>query len=119
MTEPHLIGPIPGVAPDETGMSGAKSRSLPYDLLKDASKRLKIMSVLAAALWVLGMLGGRLALSAMGTPMWKWLPIDAIAAINVFASLGLFFYICMDDRDPTSIWTLDLYMRFSRLLALA
>jgi hypothetical protein len=103
MTEPHLIGPIPGGAPDEAGMSGARSRSLPYDLLKDASKRLKIMSVLAAALWVLGMLGGRLALSAMGTPMWKWLPIDAIAAINVFASLGLFFYICMDDRDPTSI----------------
>ena len=53
-------------------MTRDRVRDLPYDLLKDASKRLEIMSLLAAVLWVLGVTGDRIALLFMshGNRMW-------------------------------------------------
>jgi hypothetical protein len=59
MTDPHLIGPTLDSAPGEPWMRRARVRSLPYDLLKEASRRLEIMSLLAASLWVLGTVAGR------------------------------------------------------------
>ena len=54
MAAPQLIGPVPGTTPAEFGRTRARSRPLPYDLLKEASRRLEIMSLLAATVWVLG-----------------------------------------------------------------
>src|ERR1043166_595712 len=92
----HLIAPVPdspGVVP---GTSRRRPRPLPYDLLKEASRRLEIMSLLAAMLWVLGTVGDRIALLAMTHGNRIWLhgqTTDIIAAISVLASLALFFYI--------------------------
>src|SRR3954453_20248539 len=103
MTNSHLIGPVPESTPAGTGPSRASSRSLPYDLLKDAKKRLEIMSLLAAALWILGTLGDRIALLAMthGDRTWlHWQPTDAITISGVIISLAIFFYLRKSNRDP-------------------
>jgi tRNA A-37 threonylcarbamoyl transferase component Bud32 len=118
MTNSQLIGPVPGSTPAEAGISRGRVRSLPYDLLKEASRRLEIMSLLAAALWVLGTMGDRLALRAMGNPIWsQWQTTDLIAGTSVLFSLALFFYIRTGDRDPRYI--LDLGQVYLVLMALA
>lgn len=117
MTNPHLIAPVDGSTPAEAGISRDRGRALPYDLLKEASKRLEIMSLLAAALWVLGTVGDRIALLAMTHGNRIWLhgqATDVIAGISVLASLALFFYIRRGDRDPRFILDLGLvYMVFA------
>jgi serine/threonine-protein kinase len=117
MTDPQLIGPVPATASTESGTWRDRACALPYDLLKEASKRLEIMSLLAAALWVLGTLGDRIALLALSHGNRLWLhgqPTDIIAGISVIASLALFFYIRRGDRDPRFILDLGLvYMVFT------
>ena len=117
MTDYQLIGPVPGGTSAEPGIARDRVRSLPYDLLKEASKRLEIMSLLAALLWVLGTVGDRVALLAMSHGNRIWLhgqATDIIAAISVAASLGLFFYIRSGDREPRFLLDLGLgYMIFT------
>ena len=64
MTDTQLIAPVPETTPVESGIMGGRVRDLPYDLLKEASKRLQIMSLVAAALWILGTTGYRIAFLA-------------------------------------------------------
>lgn len=117
MSTPQLIGPVPGGTPTEPGMHG-RTRSLPYDLLKEASRRLEIMSLLAATLWVLGTVGDRLAMRVMGNPLWnQWNATDVIAGVSVIASLGLFFYIRQGERDP--VFILDIGQVYLVLMSLA
>ena len=116
MTDPQLIGPVPTSTTADPGVSSDRSRPIPYDLLKAASKRLEIMSLLAAVLWVLGVVGDRIALLSMtGNRIWLHAqPIDIIAAISIAGSLGLFFYIRGGDRDPQFLLDLGLvYMVFT------
>src|SRR3954468_14321188 len=119
MTNSHLIGPVPESTPAGTGPSRASSRSLPYDLLKDAKKRLEIMALLAATLWILGTLGDRIALVAMnhGDMSWlRWQPPDVISVSSVVISLALFLYIRLGNRDPQFLLDLGLvYMVFTTL----
>ena len=118
MASPQLIGPVPGNTPAEFGRTRARSRPLPYDLLKEASRRLEIMSLLAATLWVLGTVGDRLAMRMMGNPLWnQWNATDVIAAISIVGSLGLFFYIRRAERDP--IFILNLGQAYLVLTSLA
>lgn len=117
MTDPQFIGPVHGSTSVNLGISPDQVRPLPYDLLKEASKRLEIMSLLAAVLWVLGTLGDRVALLVMTNGNWKFFhaqPTDIISGISVLASLALFFYIRMGDRDPRFLLDLGLvYMVFT------
>jgi eukaryotic-like serine/threonine-protein kinase len=105
MSEPQLIGPVPGSSSAEPGIPRDRARPLPYDLLQESSKRLEIMSLLAAALWVLGTLGDRVALAiAHGSQTWRRpQATDLIAGIGVLASLGMFFYLRRKERDPRFI----------------
>ena len=96
MTDPQLIGPGAGSTPADSEISQNRVSSLPYDLLKEASRRLEIMSLIAASLWVLGTIGDRIALLAMSHGDRTWLhpqATDVIAGVSVAASLALFFYI--------------------------
>ena len=118
MATPQLIGPVPESTPADSGRKRARSRALPYDLLKEASRRLEIMSLLAATLWVLGTVGDRLAMRMMGNRLWnQWNATDLIAAISVAGSLGLFFYIRRAERDP--VFILDLGQAYLVLTSLA
>jgi eukaryotic-like serine/threonine-protein kinase len=117
MTDPHLIGPVPESTPGYPG--GKRKRALPYDVLKDASKRLEIMALLAATLWILGTIGDRVALVAMNhgdMGLLRWQAPDVICVISVVVSLALFFYIRQGDRDPQFLLDLGLvYMVFTGL----
>jgi tRNA A-37 threonylcarbamoyl transferase component Bud32 len=118
MSDPRFIGRVPATTPAEPGMPRERSRAIPYDLLKDASRRLGIMSLLAAVLWLLGTLAYHLASRAMNDPHWSQLQMpDAIAAASVAVSLALYFYTRAQNRNPTSI--LDLGLIYMVLMALA
>ena len=120
MSNTQVIEPVPGSAEAQTPSSRGRARSLPYDVLRDASKRLRIMALLGAVLWVLGTLTGHLALwlLAIGDPSWvHWNSGDTIALVSVLFSLGLFFYIGKSDRDPAFI--LDLGLVFMVLTSLS
>ena len=78
------------------------------------------MSLVAAGLWVVGTILGRLAMRSMEVGDSKWLDLtmgDAIAATSVLASLLLFAYTRTPNRDPQRI--LDLGLVYMVLTALA
>ena len=111
MTDPQLIVPGSGSAPVDSDLPGDRVRSLPYDLLKESSRRLEIMSLIAASLWVLGTIGDRIALLAMSHGDRIWLrpqATDVISGISVLVSLALFFYIRQGDRDRSEEHTSEL-----------
>jgi eukaryotic-like serine/threonine-protein kinase len=114
MTDPQLIGPGAGSTPADSEISQNRVSSLPYDLLQEASRRLAIMSLIAASLWTLGTIGDRIALLAMSHGDRIWLrpqATDLIAGVSVAVSLALFFYIRKGDRDPKFILELgQVYM---------
>jgi len=95
MAAPKLILPPPGSTP--AGRASGAHRSLPPDLLREASQRIGILSLLGAVLWFLGTLFGHLAIRAQSPPgdtRWRSLilPVDAIAIVSIIASLAIFAY---------------------------
>jgi serine/threonine protein kinase len=116
MPDPHLIGPVARATPSKA--TSSQGRQLPDDLLRDASRRLGIMSLVAAGLWTLATLLGHLAVRSMshGDPRWLGLGVpDAIAGSSVVASVLLFLYTRKPDRDPRRI--LDLGLAYMVLTA--
>jgi len=118
MQVPRLIRPPTETTPAEAG--AARRRALPDDFLREASTRLGIMSLVAAALWVVGTILGRVAMRSMQVDeptAFALTPGDAIAAVSVLASLLLFAYTRTANRDPQR--TLDLGLAYMLLMALA
>src|SRR5688572_9318246 len=84
-------------------------RPLPEDLLRDASRRLGIMALIAAVLWITGTVLGRLAYGALHPQARVWTQLtgnDLIAATAAIISLGLFLYTRRRDRDPERVLSL-------------
>jgi hypothetical protein len=110
MSTPRLIGPPPSSTPVEGRRSPRRRRSLPDDLLKirDASRRLGVISLIAAALWAVGTVLYDLVMYP-ADPRWiAWQPIDAIAVVSVLISLALFAYTRSSERDARFIIDLGL-----------
>jgi serine/threonine protein kinase len=119
--EHHLIGPPPVSTPATLTRSRSRFRDLPDDLLRAASLRLGIMSLLFATLWVVGVTGGHLAARALGSSRWKQLDIgDGIAFVSVLLSVALFAYTRRRaDRDPRFVLDLGLVYLVATAFALA
>jgi serine/threonine-protein kinase len=97
MPPPRLIQPPRGATPRAGSDSQARPRTLPPDLLREASQRLGILALLGAVLWFLGTVLGHVSLRAQSPPgdtRWRSivLPIDAIAALSIVASLAVYWY---------------------------
>ena len=120
MQVPKLIRPPTDVTPVEAAAARRQPRALPDDFLREASARLGIMSLVAAGLWVVGTILGRLAMRSMQRDESVAFDLtmgDAIAAVSVLASLLLFAYTRTANRNPQRI--LDLGLGYMILTSLA
>jgi hypothetical protein len=111
MLERKLIGRPPRQTPADLATTRGGPRRLPDDLLRQASRRLEIMALIAAGLWVLGPVFGHLALYVTHPEDPRWAEfgtIDAIAASCVVMSLSLFAYLRTGDRKPAFVMDLAL-----------
>ena len=120
MPVPKHIRPPTDADPTEDAAGRGRPRALPEDFLREASARLGIMSLVAAGLWTVGTLLGRLAMQTMQDHQSMGLnPTmgDAIAVVSVLASLALFAYTRAPNRDPQRV--LDIGLAYMVLTALA
>lgn len=109
--DPALIAPVPGPTPGRTGVGRGPRRALPPDLLRDASRRLGVMSLVAGGLWTVATILWHVAFRAMSHGDGRWLEFgvpDLIAVVTVMASVLLYFYTRRSDRDPRRIFDLGL-----------
>lgn len=117
---PKHVGRRPST-PAEPDSSHDQPRVLPEDLLRDASRRLGIISLLAAALWTIATLFGKLAYHALNPGDTTWLRPhipDAIAATSVVVSFALFLYTKRTSRSPSFVLDLGLIYQIYTALAL-
>jgi eukaryotic-like serine/threonine-protein kinase len=116
MPDPKLIGlPAQDTPPDLKTTAGHR-RQFPPDLLRQASRRLQILALVGASLWVLGPAFGHLALALNepANPRWSQLgAVDVIAAVGVVISLATFAYIRSRDHDPAFVMDLGLVYMIS------
>jgi eukaryotic-like serine/threonine-protein kinase len=108
------IGSLP--TPSTTGGS---SQGLPDDLLRQASHRLGIMCVVIAGLWAANLLLAHVIQPApVAMPDTAILRLfDRLGAINIVASLGLFWYTRQGSRNPRFL--LNLGLAYEVLIALS
>ena len=107
ISKPRLIRPAPAIT--TAGGVKPRSRALPQDLLQEASRRLAIMSLLGAVLWLLGTVFYHLATLALVPGNSHWMDpqaTDAISAVSALISLALYFYARKTGCDP--VFVLDL-----------
>ncbi|HJU69036.1 MAG TPA: serine/threonine-protein kinase [Gemmatimonadaceae bacterium] len=106
------MSPAPDLKLPPPPVSQDPHRPLPEDLLRDASRRLGIMALIAAVLWVIGTLFGRLAWTALHPSSQIWTQLsgnDVIAATAAGLSLALFFYTRRGNRDPERVLNLGVW----------
>jgi eukaryotic-like serine/threonine-protein kinase len=120
MVEPHLIGPVPRTTAAKITAPQGHRRALPADLLRDASRRLGVLSLVAGGLWTFGSVLWHVAVRSINhgdaTGLRLGIP-DLIATVSVMASVLLYFYARRSDRDPRGI--LDLGLAYMVLTAVA
>ena len=112
MPTPRLIGRLARDSSSElrTTTPGGV-RKLPDDLLRQATHRVAIMVLIAAALWTLAPALAHLALSLTepGDPRWaRFNIVDGIAAGCIVVSLALYLYLRTGKRDPGFVMDLAL-----------
>ena len=116
MSAPQMIAP----PIQDTPARLSRRRAIPKDLLREASRRLGVISLLGATLWVVGTVLDHFAFRAMshGDPAWLRLrSTDVICAASVLVSLAVFFSTRRPERDPQ--FMLDLGLAYMVLTGLA
>jgi eukaryotic-like serine/threonine-protein kinase len=110
MPKPHLIGPVPRGATPAIGTGAGQPRRIPDDVLRQVSRRLEVMSLIAATLWCLGPALGHLARARLsGDPTaGHWEFPDTIAAGSIAASLGMYCWLRRREHDPYRVMDLGL-----------
>ncbi len=120
MPERRLVGPSRRDTPASLRTTGGPRGGLPDDLLRQASKRLEIMALIAAVLWtvppILRRVGGTL-LPGEPVHIAGYQSLDGVAAACVVLSLALFAYLRTGNRRPTFVT--DLALGYMVLMAFA
>lgn len=107
--EPMICCPAPETPPEVRRARGP--RRLPPDLLRQASRRLQIIALIGAGLWILGTLGFHVAVQFSHPGLMPWyriLPTDLIAGFGLLESLGIYFYLRFTHRSPAFVIDLGL-----------
>ncbi len=117
---PRLINPPVGESRAGARRTLGYRIEIPEDLLREASHRLGVISLLGVALWIVGMLLDHVAIRALrppGDPYWRQFHVpDAIALGGVVTSLGVFLYSRLTTRS--SRFMLDLGLLYLIVTAL-
>lgn len=111
MPEPRLIGQPPGTTSPGLELTGGRVRDIPDDLLREASDRLGLISLIGVALWVVGVTFDHLAMRALNPsdPRWRQLHApDAVVAVAILVSLALYVYSRKSRRSPRFMLDLGL-----------
>jgi eukaryotic-like serine/threonine-protein kinase len=111
MHMPRVIGRLPSETPADLQTAPGRERRLPDDLLRQATKRLQILTLIAAGLWFLGPAFGHLAahvVSPANASADQFRVIDAIATFAIATSIALFFYLRITRRSPAFVLDLGL-----------
>ena len=119
MAAPDLIGPEPRSTPSTLKSRGGSPRALPDDLLREASRRLGIVGLTGAVLWVTGPILEKLSRRTMDPtdPGWRTLGVpDLFALVGLLGSLSMYWYARKPNRDPQRV--LDVGLVFQVLTAL-
>jgi serine/threonine-protein kinase len=116
---PRRIAPPPRSTPADTPRTRRRA-ALPEDLLREASRRLGVMSLLAAVLWTLATVLYHVVdrIVAEADAAWAgWQPSDSIAIVSVIVSLALYVYTRRSSRAPQVLLNVGLgYMVFLSLM---
>jgi tRNA A-37 threonylcarbamoyl transferase component Bud32 len=99
----RIIGPSPASTPIVTGEPASKGYALPDDLLRDASRRLGIMSLMGTILWITGWILNYFAMKVMTAahPMPGGLQVsDYVSLASATLSFLLFLYTRRSNRSP-------------------
>jgi serine/threonine-protein kinase len=110
MSNPRIIRQAAASTP-AVRRTTSTQRVLPDDLLRDASRRLGIMALTGAILWILGTILDHVAVQAMSHGYRRAdqaVGTDVISAVSVLLSLALFFYTRRSERSPRFILDLGL-----------
>lgn len=114
----RLIGPSVRT-PAGTGATGPGPRTLPQDLLHEASRRLGIVALLGAVLWFVSTVLEYLVIRSLAGrhPSWQeLLAHDSIAAVSILVSLALYRFTRVSRREPRFMLDLGLvYLVFTAL----
>jgi serine/threonine-protein kinase len=111
MPDAKLIGLLARDTPPELKTAAGHRRPFPPDLLRQASRRLEILALVGASLWILGPALGHLALylTHPEDPRATQLgAVDAICAAGVMISLAVFAFVRSRERDPALVMDLAL-----------
>jgi tRNA A-37 threonylcarbamoyl transferase component Bud32 len=119
MAQPELIAPKAQSTPLSVGGSRKAPREIPDDILREASRRLEIMSLLAAVLWTVGSIlwHVRAGPDSSGVQLYPYESSDNIAVFAVIASLALYFYLRTTKRAAKFV--LNLGLGYMVLMAMA
>jgi len=100
MSKPRLVAHSLQTTPET---AARRRREIPDDLLREASRRLRIMALLGAVLWLTGPLLYHLALQSVTHGQLPWyMPrvSDLIAAIYFLISLAFYFHVRISKTPP-------------------
>lgn len=122
MKKRSVIAPRPISTPTDLLRSQGGRHELPDDLLRAATSRLGIISLLSAALWIIGVSLAHLATYSLfpNTSRWRQLDLpDAIGVVSVVVSLVFFAYARGRNRNPKTVLDVGLLYMILTALALA
>src|SRR5689334_8320011 len=111
MSMSRVIGRLSSETPADLQTAPGRPRRLPDDLLRQATRRLQILSLLASALWFLGPTLGHLALhfASPGDPRSNSFGfIDAVATVGFVTSIALYIMLRYTPRSPEFVINLGL-----------
>src|SRR5690242_18876009 len=119
MAETQVIGRLASDTPPELQTAPGRPRRLPDDLLRQATHRFQILTLVAAGLWFLGPVLGHLALHFAAPAAGRLMElrfIDGVAFVGLTTSLAIFFYLRTTRRSPAFV--LDLALAYLVLTAI-
>ena len=121
MPAPKLIGRFTRDTTTEPRTTSGRTRPLPEDLLRQATRRVEIMALVAAVLWTLAPALGNLALylsDPTDPRLGLFDRVNLVAAGCVVLSLAMYAYLRMGRHEPERVMNLGLLFMIAMTFAM-